>query len=278
MDKKKEVEEISGLIDMYSVIGILDMHKMPARQLQVIRNKLSGKAVIRMGKKSLIKKAIEKSGKKDIGKISEILDACNFEPAILATNDNPFRIYKFLKENRSPAAAKAGDRATKDIVIQKGPTSLPPGPAISTLQKVGLKASVQGGKIAVLQDKVVCKEGEIINEDLAGVFALLKLEPMEIGLKLSDVYEDGTIYGRSVLDVDTGDYMRMMQECIHHAINLSVNTGYPTKGTIEIMLQKAFNESRALCVETGAFEKDFIDDILMKAARQAMMLKSKTEV
>lgn len=278
MDKQKEVDEISSLIEGYSVIGILDMHKMPARQLQMIRNKLKGTAVIRMSKKSLIKMALEKSKKKDMKKISEMLDLCGFEPAILATNDNPFKIYKFLKNNRSPASAKSGDKAMNDIVIQKGPTNLPPGPAISTLQKVGLKASVQGGKIAVLQDKVVCKEGEIINDDLAGVLALLKLEPMEIGLKLSDVYEDGTIYNRSVLDVDTDEYIRMMQECIHHAINLSVNTGYPTKITIEIMLQKAFNESKALCVETNALEKDFIDDVLMKAVRQAMMLRSKTEV
>ncbi|MBI2173211.1 MAG: 50S ribosomal protein L10 [Candidatus Aenigmarchaeota archaeon] len=278
MKKENEVKELADIMNSHSVIGILDMHKMPARQLQMIRNKLRGKAVIRMSKKSLIRLAIENVQKKDINPLQDVLDTCGFEPAILATNENPFRIYKFLKDNRSPAAAKPGDKATKDIMIQKGPTSLPPGPAISTLQKVGLKASVQGGKIAILQDKVVCKEGETINDDLAGVLSLLKIEPMEIGLRISHVYEDGTLYEKSVLDIDMDDYLKILQNCIHEAINLSVNTGYPTKETIRIMLQKAFIESKSLCIETNAMEKDFIDEILMKAVRQAMTLNSTTEV
>ena len=278
MKKENEVKELAEIMNSHPVIGILDMHKMPARQLQMIRNKLRGKAVIRMSKKSLIRLAIENTQKKDIKSLQDILDTCRFEPAILATNENPFRIYKFLKDNRSPATAKSGDTATKDITIQKGPTSLPPGPAISTLQKVGLKASVQGGKIAILQDKVVCKVGETVSDDLAGVLSLLKIEPMEIGLRISCVYEDGTIYEKSVLDIDMDDYLKLLQNCINAAINLSVNTGYPTKETIRIMLQKAFIESRSLCIETNALEKDFIDEILMKAVRQAMALNSTTEV
>ncbi len=272
MKKEDEVLKLAEIMGEYSAIGILDMHKMPAKQLQMIRNKLRGTAVIRMSKKSLIKRALEKTGK--MKPLGEMFERCDFEPALIATNDNPFKIYKFLKNNRSPAAAKAGDKATKNIVIQQGPTNLPPGPAISTLQKVGLKASVQGGKIAVMQDKVVCKEGEIISNDLVSVFALLKLEPMEIGLKMSYVFEDGILYEKSVLDVDTDEYLNNMVNAIHHAINLSVNTGYPTKETIEIMIRKAFIETRALCIETGAIEKDFIDDILKKAVRQAAALES----
>ena len=272
MKKETEVSELAEIMEKYSVIGILNMHKMPAKQLQMIRNKLRGAAVIRMSKKSLIKRALEKTEK--MAKFREMFEKCDFEPALIATNDNPFKIYKFLKNSMSPAAAKVGDKANKDIVIQQGPTNLPPGPAISTLQKVGLKASVQGGKIAVLQDKVVCKDGEIISQDLVGVLALLKMEPMEIGLSISSVFEDGVIYEKSVLDVDVNDYINRMIIATHHAINLSVNTGYPTKETIEIMIRKAFVETRALCIETNAMEKDFIDEILKKAVRQAAALES----
>ena len=271
MNKEMEVLKLAEIMEKYSAIGILDMHKMPARQLQMIRNKLHGIAVIRMSKKSLIKRAMEKTDK--MSKLREDFEKCDFEPALLATNDNPFKIYKFLKDNRSPASAKAGDRAPKDISIQQGPTNLPPGPAISTLQKVGLKASVQGGKIAIMKDKIVCKDGEIITQDTASVFALLKLEPMEIGLSLSSVFEDGVIYGKSVLDVNTSDYVNMMINAVHQAVNLSVNTGYPTKETIKIIIQKAFIETRALCIETNALEKDFIDEILKKAIREAAALE-----
>jgi len=103
---------------------------------------------------------------------------------------------------------------------------------------------------------------------------LLKMEPMEIGLSISSVFEDGVIYEKSVLDVDVNDYINRMIIATHHAINLSVNTGYPTKETIEIMIRKAFIETRALCIETNAIEKDFIDEILKKAVRQAAALES----
>ncbi len=270
-EKMQEVEEMRRLIDSHNVIGVLNMHKLPARQLGRIRYRLQ-RTKIKMSKKSLTLRALEGSNKKNISSIKNKIDG---PTALLFTNENPFRLFRQLKESRTPATAKTGDIATKDIVIQKGSTGLPPGPAISTLQKIGLKASVQGGKIAVLQDKVVCKIGERINEDTANVLSLLKLEPMEIGLDLIVAYEDGVIYEKDVLDVSADEYVRQIETAVHHAFNLSLNTGYPTKQTIELMIQKVFNEAKNLAVEADVLEKDFMDDILLKVIRQALALESK---
>lgn len=58
--KIREVEELKNLIDQYPVIGIANLVGIPAKQLQQIRNKLRGEAVIRVSKKTLIKIALEK--------------------------------------------------------------------------------------------------------------------------------------------------------------------------------------------------------------------------
>jgi large subunit ribosomal protein L10 len=268
-EKPAQVKKIKELTDKHEVVGVLNMHKMPAKQLQQMRESLRGKAVIKMAKKSIIKRALE-----DKKELQEKLDGKKVEPALLFSNENPFRLYKILKESRTPAAAKPGDIATKDIVITKGPTPLPPGPAISTLQKVGLKSSVQGGKIAVMQDKVVCKIGDTVSDDLASVLNLLKIEPMEIGLDLMVVYENGVIYGKSVLDVDQQEYLANLRCAVQHAVNLSLNTGYITKFTADLAVQKAFMEARTLCIDANITEKDFIDEVLKKAAREAMALKA----
>ena len=273
-DKPKFVSDLTEKIDGYSVIGVLNMHKMPTRSLQTIRESMRETAVIKMGKKSLITKALSSSSKKDIKSLEEKLVG---EPALLLTNENPFRIFKALKENRTPAAAKTGDIAPKDITIPKGSTNLPPGPSISTLQKVGLKTSVQAGKIAVMADKVVCKAGEKITQDMADVLSLLKIEPMEIGMDLTYVWEDGTIYGRDVLDVSVEDYMNELTRCVTYGVNLSVNVGYPTKLTIPIMIQKAFMETKALALERDIIEKEFVEDILKKAERAAKSLGAKVQ-
>ena len=268
-EKMQEVEEVKQLLNSYSVIGVLNMHKLPARQLQQIRHSLD-KTVIKMSKKTLLAMAIDGADKNNLSKIKDNLSG---SVALLLSNDNPFKLFKILKENRSPASAKVGDIATKDIIIQKGSTGLSPGPAISTLQKIGLKASVQGGKIAILQDKVVCKAGEIITEDTAAVLGLLKIEPLEIGLNLTVAYEDGIIYVKNDLDIDVDAYINEIQKGVQQAFNLSINTGYPTKQTIELMIQKTFMETKSLCIEAGILEKDFIDDILIKAIREAKSLE-----
>ncbi len=273
--KPKMVEELVNLIESHSVVGVLNMHKMPSNALQTMRESLRGIAVIKMTRKTLILKALEKSTKANI---KELNDKLKDSPALLLSNENPFRLFKILKQNKTPAPAKPGDVAPRDILIQKGPTSLPPGPSISTLQKIGLKASVQGGKIAVMADKVVVKEGEKISSDVVDVLSLLKVEPMEVGLDLPYVWEDGTIYDKSVLDVSTEEYISQITECVQKAVNLSVNAGYPTKLTIPIMIQKAFSEARSICVEANITEKDFIDDVLAKAVNEAKALKNKVNV
>jgi large subunit ribosomal protein L10 len=272
-EKMSEVEELKQLINNHSVIGVLNMRKLPSRQLQEIRKSL--KAKIRMSKRSLLLRALKASNKKDLNLLESKIEG---PVALLFTNENPFKLFKSLKASRSPAAAKAGDVATKDIIVQKGSTGLPPGPAISTLQKIGLKASVQGGKIAVLQDKVVAKSGDTISGDVAGVLSLLKIEPLEIGLDLSSAYEAGTVYERNVLDIDTDHYITQIHQSVQHAINLSLNTNYPTKQTIELMIQRAFMETKAVAVDANILEKEFIDDVLLKSIRQALALEKTVNI
>ena len=277
-DKKKEIEELVNLINSHKVIGLLNMHKLPARQLLMIKKKLYGKAIIRMSKKTMIKKAFDSitngTGKSGAAKLFDVIKE---EPALLFSNNNPFSLFKTIKESRSPAAAKAGDMATKDITIEKGSTGLPPGPAISTLQKAGLKASVQDGKIAVMQDKVVCKKGDVINTDIASVLALMKIEPLEIGLDLIAVYEDGTIYAKNVLDVSAEDYLNNLMLAVQQGITLSLEIGYITKETATLALQKAFREAKQIALDCNLIEKEFIDEVLMKAVREAKLLEEKAK-
>lgn len=274
LEKPKRAEELGKLIDEHPVVAVLDMHKLPARQLQSIREALRSKATIRMEKKSIMERAVKASGKKNV---QALLDYMDGEPAMLLSDESPFRLFRLIKEARSPAPAKINDIAPSDIVIPKGSTNLPPGPAISALQKIGLKTTMQGGKIAIAQDKVAAKVGEKMGEDLVSVLNLLKLEPMEIGLNLVVAWEDGVLYGKELLDIDVGWYISELQKCVSEAVNLSVNTGYPTAFTVELMLQKAFSEARSLCVEAQILEKDFIDGVLLKAIRGAQHIQRLVE-
>src|SRR3989338_2085586 len=112
-------------------------------------------------------------------------------PALLLKKENPFSLYKILKKSKSSASAKAGQIAPRDIIVPAGPTPFTPGPVISEFAALGIKAGVEGGKVAVKQDTTACKEGKPINAPLASMLARLGIEPMEIGLNLVAVFENG---------------------------------------------------------------------------------------
>jgi large subunit ribosomal protein L10 len=171
--------------------------------------------------------------------------------ALLFTKENPFALYKTLKKNQSKAAAKAGQKAPFDIIVPAGPTNFAPGPIIGELGSVGIKTGIEGGKVAVKQDSRVAKEGDTISPKLAGLLLRLGIEPMKVGLDLTAVYENGMIIGKSVLDVDEEAYIGMLRTGVAQALALSMETGFLTKETTELMIQKASREGAALAIATN---------------------------
>ena len=267
--KAEEVEKLAALAREYSVMGILNIRKMPTKQMQKIKANLKGNATVKVSKNILIRKAMEKAGK-DLTALSESVTG---ETAVIFSNDNPFRLFAMLKRNRIPSAAKAGDIAPDDITVQKGPTGLPPGPAITTLQKLGLKTTVEAGKIAVADDKVVVKKGTVITKELANGFNLLKMQPMQIGVDMIAAWEQGTIYTSDILNIDQDEYRKSVERAVMDAFNLAVNASYPTKDTINAMISKAFYEAKSLALSANITEKEFIGEVLANAMREAKALE-----
>ncbi len=271
--KFEEVEKLKSLIESYPVVGIVDMTNIPARQLQNIRAQLRGDVLIRMSKKRLIKLALEKAKRED--KILRLKDYLKGQPALILTKLNPFKLYKILEKNKSPAPAKPNMVAPKDIVVPKGETPFAPGPILTELQAVGIPTKVEKGKVVVTKDVVVAKKGEVISEQLANVLNRLGIEPMEVGLNLLAAYEDGIIYTPEVLAVDSNKVMQDFIEAYRRAVNLSVNSGYLTKETAPVALAKAFIEARMLAINATIFEKDVMPDILAKAHMQMLSVASR---
>ena len=242
-DKLKTVEELTSLMNKYPVIGVLDMCKTPASALQKIKMNLKGKALIRVAKRRMILYAMNKAKKENL---KEYIEGY---PALILTNEDPFKLFMTIKKQMVPANAKPGDVPEEDIEIKAGPTELMPGPAISTLSKVKIPAKVQAGKIAIMRDFVACKAGQPVSMDMASALQLLKLQPMSVGLNVVLFEEKGTIYKAEDMFVDETKLLNDIQLAIQNAFNLSINADYPTKETIGFMLAKAQMEAKALEAE-----------------------------
>lgn len=270
--KTRIVKEVGEELEKYPVIGLLDMHKLPARQLHEIRNNLKGKAVIRMVKKRLIRLMLKNSKLDGIEKMEKYIQG---EPALLMSKASPFKLARIIEKNKSKAPAKPGDIAPCDITVPAGPTNLSAGPAIGELQKVGLETLVQDGKISIKTDKVIAKQGEEITEEVASVLAKLGIEPMEIGLNMVCAWENGTIYGKDILFVPLEQYEEDIKTAVSNALNLTININYPTKDNISILLSKAYVESLLLAIEANILTKETIGEVLAKARAEADALEER---
>ena len=272
-EKKDVVAQMQKLMQDYPIVAILNMESMPAPQMQKIRSQMRGKADILMTKRRLMKIAIDKVKDKKKN-IEAIIPHLKGMPALLFTKDNPFAIYKFIGKNKSPAPAKAGQEAPKDIIVPAGPTPFAPGPIIGELGAFKIKTGVENGKVVIKQDCVVAKAGDKINAALASVLTRLGIQPMEIGLDITAIYEDGMIYTRSVLDVDESQYIANVLQAHSWALNLGVEAGIFNTVTTEVMLQKAFRESKAVALEGNILADAVVGELLAKAEAEASSVKS----
>lgn len=273
--KKKKVTEIKELLEKYPIIGILDMFKMPSRQLQYIRKGMREKALIRMCKKRLIKRVLKEVKKENIEKLMELDPK---EPALIFSEMDPFKLFKTLKDKKYPGYAKGNDVAPKDIVVPAGSTGLMAGPAIGDLKRINLPTMVKEGRIHIMKDTVVTRKGEIISFRVAEVLKKLDIKPIKIGVDLLGVWENKIVYRKDVLDVDEEECIQKILKAHTHALNLSVNVCYLNEESLKVLMLKAYQHAKNLGINAKILDKGVVEGLLKKANVQGLMLKEKLKV
>lgn len=269
--KKDLVKEmVQDMIDSH-VVAVVDMHGIAGPQLQSMRANLRGRVSVRMAKNNLMLLALDEAAKSKPG-IDGLKEAIHGQCAIVTTDLNPFKLFKQLDATMTPAAAKAGELAPRDIVVPKGPTPFGPGPIIGELQKIGLPAAIEGGKIVVRKDTTLVKEGEPFPANVAKMLPKLEILPMIVGLGFRSAFEEGTIYGTDVLDIPENYYHDMFATAGYNAIALGVSIAFPTRETVPRLIAKARREALGLAVSAAIPTRDSIELLLSKAECQMVAL------
>ena len=269
--KDDEVTNIKAEAETHKVIAVASIHGIPARQFQNIRAELRGVARIKVARNTLIHRALEEAGETML----KLFENVEGQTALVFTDLNPFKLFKLLENSRTPAPAKAGDRAPTDIIIEKGATSFRPGPIVGDLQNAGIPAAIEKGKIVIRETRTVAKAGDAISVRLAGVLQRLEIYPMEVGLYLRAAYDGDVLYVPENLRIDEKAYFSQFVLAVSNALNLSMNTAYPTSLTAAPLLQKASFEAMNLAVNAEIFEPEVLKTLLSRAQAVALTLVSK---
>jgi len=273
--KADEVKELTSFLSQYNALGIASLQKVRAVQLQKLRKKLEKSAYLRVVKNSLIKRAVsEAKDKVGIENLEEHLTGPNL---FLFTNLNPFKLVILLEKSRVTAKARAGDVAAFDVIVPAGNTGLPPGPIISQFTAVGLRTRIESGSVWVSKDTLVVKKGEAISTQLASLLSKLGIKPVEVGLSLKVIYDDGLILTEEDLKVDLDEVRRSVEEAHQYAFNLSLEAAYPLPENISFLLRRGQQEAYSLALNAGIPTKDTIADLIRKANMEMLSLSEKLD-
>jgi len=272
-EKVSEVEEITQLIKQYKAIGIAGLQKVRASQLQAFKRNLADKAYMRVIKNTLMKIATEQCKEKpELRKLDEYLTGSN---VYLFTDLNPFKLALILERGKVKTTAKSGDIAAFDVVVPAGNTGQPPGPVISQLNAVGLPTRIEAGSVWINKDTLVVRKGEAISERLAGVLSKLGIKPVEAGLSMKVVYDDGLIITQEQLRIDVKEAKQNFEKARADAFAFSLNIAYPTTENMVILVQIVHKEAHTLSLNSAVPTKETIADLVRKAHMEMLSLSSR---
>jgi len=236
------------LLDEFPKFFIVGADNVGSNQMQQIRIALRGTAEVLMGKNTMMRKAIR--GHLDSNPALEkvlphIVDNIGF----VFTKADLVEVRDKLLSNKKPAAAKAGAMAPIDVFVPAQNTGLGP-EKTSFFQALQIATKITRGTIEILNEVHIIKKDEKVGASEATLLGMLNIHPFAYGLQILQVYDGGSIFHPSVLDITDEDIRAKFIEGAAIVTMTCLGIGYPTAASVPHMVSNAFRNLLAVAVET----------------------------
>jgi large subunit ribosomal protein L10 len=192
------------------------------------------------------------------------------QPALVHSEMNSFELFSELKKTEAGRAAKPGDVAPYDIVVDKMDTGMPPGPIVGELNSVGIPAKIMGGSVQIQKKVTVLNEGEVFEGDLGMMLSKIGINPIVTGLRLCGTIEDGTTFKPETLDIDYEQFESDLIGYVAGAFNLACNISWFTSQTTPTLIAKASGEALAVALEAAIATTETLPHLIGRANASAL--------
>jgi len=265
-------EKLEDALAKYSKILLVQVDNVGSKQMQSVRQMLRGKAVVLMGKNTLIRKVIRDEAVKS-PKLEALLPFIRGNVGFVFTNGDINAIRTEILSNKVPAGAKTGAIAPVDVFVAPGPTGLDPGQT-AFFQALNIATKIARGSIEILTKVHLIKKGDKVTSSAVALLGKLNIKPFFYGIGVEQVYEDGSIYPAAVLDLSDNDLLNTFFRGAGHVAALSFALNMPTAASVGHSLKNGFKILLELSLGTDyTFEeskkyKDFLANPELLAAAQ----------
>ena len=267
--KKDTVSDLVDLLKSGDTIAVIDIHGVPAGAMIGMRATLRDSMKIQVAKKQLMRLAWEQVGN-DSENLETLFEGV-VQPALVSSSSmNSFELFSELKKTEAGRAAKPGDIAPHEIVVEKMDTGMPPGPIVGDLNSVGIPAKIMGGSVQIQKRTVVLKAGDVFEGEMGMMLSKIGINPIVTGLRLCGTLEDGTVFAPSTLDLDLEQFESDLIGYAAGAFNLACNITWFTSQTMPTLIAKASGEALAVALEAAVATADTIPHLIGRANMSAM--------
>lgn len=232
--------KLDKYLNEYKNVLICTVDNVGSHQMQKVRISLRGKGVVLMGKNTICRKAIREHSANNAA-LDALLPYVKGNIGFVFTNDDLNTIRQTILANKVPASAKQGAIAPIEVIVPPGPTGLDPGQT-SFFQALNIATKIARGSIEIINPVSLIKPGEKVTASHVALLGKLNISPFFYGIKVTHVYENGSVYESSVLDLTKADLTAKFFAGVRKIAALSLAIGYPTAASLPHILGGAFRK------------------------------------
>merc|ERR1712038_1766208 len=215
-----------GLLDEYPKCFIVGADNVGSKQMQEIRIALRGKAVVLMGKNTMMRKVIRGYLEKNPD-LEKLLPHIKMNVGFVFTKEELTVVRDLLLANKKAAPAKAGAIAPVDVTMPAQNTGMGP-EKTSFFQALSIPTKITKGTIEIIQDVHIIKKEDKVGASEATLLNMLKISPFTYGLIIQKVYDSGSVFSPEILDITDDDIKDMFMSGVRNVASVCLQIGSPT--------------------------------------------------
>jgi len=248
--KKDYYAKMSKLLSQYNKVLVVTVDNVGSSHMQSIRKSVRGKAIMLMGKNTLMRKAMREYATKINPAIESLMPLIYGNVGMVFVKDDLQEVKNLLVNNTVGAYAKVGSFSPTEVIVPKGDTGMDPSKT-SFFQALSIQTKINKGKIEILNDVALLHKGDKVGASQATLLQMLNIKPFLYGCKVQTVYDDGQVIPPSLFDMNDHDILDKISRGVQRIAAISLQIGHPTVASIPHTMAHGYKNLVSIALATN---------------------------
>ncbi|CAI6004617.1 unnamed protein product [Closterium sp. NIES-65] len=261
-EKKQAYDKkVSLMLEEFSKALICKADNVGSKQMQNIRAGLRPDSVVLMGKNTLLKRTIrmycERTGNTSWNGLLPLLVG---NVGLIFTKGDLKEVREEIGKYKVGAPARVGLVAPIDVVVPPGNTGLDPSQT-NFFQVLNIPTKINKGTVEIVAPVELIRAGEKVGSSEAALLAKLGIRPFSYGLVVDQVFDDGSTFHPSVLDMSEDDLLGHFASGVANVAAISLGADYPTLAAVPHVFANSYKNVIAVALALDDYSFPLADKV-----------------